>query len=240
MKTRLAFQLDENEDVNRAAASRIRDVVVVEPGDAPDALVTSAPGATDTPSLLVGGDPGAAANLFPAFPWRFSPQVRAIRSSLDAGQLGKPGLLRMHVWSPASQPQGDDTKLAAVDLALWFTGERADAVHASHNPHASLIHLGFPGGAMAMLDFTGALPEGEGYRSLSLIGSRGAAYADDHRDRNLLFDGGAPAASAPGSDCAFIVPMLEEFITAVREGRSAVSAQQEYRNALELLRKATA
>lgn len=44
--------------------------------------------------------------------------VRTIRSSLDAGQLGKPGLLRMHVWSPASRPPGDDTKLTAVDLAL--------------------------------------------------------------------------------------------------------------------------
>lgn len=239
MKTRLAFQLSTKEDDYRAAASRIRDVVVVERDDAPYAIVTSDPRAQGTPSLLVSGDPCAAANLFPAFPWRFSPQVRAIRSSLDAGQLGKPGLLRMHAWSPASQPSGDEAKLAAVDLALWLTGERPDAVHASHNPHALLIHLGFPSGAMAMLDFTGTLPEGESYRSLSLIGSRGAAYADDHRDRNLLFNGGAPAASAPGSESAFIVPMLEDFIAAVREGRSTVAAQQEYSNAVELLRQIT-
>lgn len=110
-------------------------------------------------------------------------------------------------------------------------------MQAVHNSNALIIHLGFPGGAMAMLDFTGALPEGDGYRSLCLIGSRGAAYADDHRDRNLLFDGGAPAASAPESDSAFVVPMLEDFVTAVREGRSAIAAQQEYRNAAELLRK---
>ncbi len=239
MKTRLAFHLSIREDDYRAAASRMRDVLVVEPGDVPDALVTSAPRVPGTPSLLVGGDPCEAANLFPAFPWRFSPQVRVIRSSLDAGQIGKPGLLRMHVWSPASQPPGDEARLAALDLALWLTGECADAVHASHNSHSSLIHLGFPGGAMAMLDFTNTLPEGEGYLSLSLIGSRGSAYADDHRDRNLIFNGGAPAASAPRSDSAFIVPMLGDFITAVREGRSALSAQEEYRNAAELLRQIT-
>ena len=38
------------------------------------------------------------------------------------------------------------------------------------------------------------LPAGQGYDSLSLIGSRGAAYSDDHHNSHLLFTGGHPSA----------------------------------------------
>ena len=74
---------------------------------------------------------------------------------------------------------------------------------------------------MAMIDFSSSLPAGEGYRSLSLIGSRGAAYADDQRDRNLLFRGDAPRATAPDSDFSALQPMIEDFVSAVDGGRSA-------------------
>ena len=88
---------------------------------------------------------------------------------------------------------------------------------------------------MAMLDFTDTLPEGENYRSLSLIGSKGAAYADDHRNRNLLFAGGAPKASPPNFEHAFIQPMLEDFIVSIREGRDSRRATQNYRQALDIV-----
>ena len=89
-----------------------------------------------------------------------------------------------------------------------------------------------------MLDFTSALPEGDGYHSLNLIGSRGAAYADDHRDRNLLFDGGSPAATAPAFQGAYIQPMLEDFVRAVTEEQSSKEACEEYGRAEKILRSA--
>ena len=55
-----------------------------------------------------------------------------------------------------------------------------------------LVHLGFKCGGMALIDFTNSLPDGDNYESLCLIGSKGVAYADDHRNRNLFFNGGAP------------------------------------------------
>ena len=182
MKTRLAFQLDEDEEDYRAAASHIGAVEVVGPDEHPDALVASAGPVAGLPTLLVGAIPSAGSgNEFAALPWRFCPQVRAIRASLDAGQLGRPGLLRLHRWSP---PGGEPGTVAAVDLALWLIGEQPDATHRTRSVKNDVIHLGFPSGAMALLDFTDTLPAGDGYHSLCLVGSNGAAYADDHRDRN--------------------------------------------------------
>jgi hypothetical protein len=57
-----------------------------------------------------------------------------------------------------------------------------------------LVHLGFPGGGMALLDYAAALPAGDGYEALSVIGAAGAAYADDHHNSQLLFRGGPPSA----------------------------------------------
>ena len=49
------------------------------------------------------------------------------------------------------------------------------------------IHLGFPGGGMAIIDYSTSLPQGPGYYFLSMIGSKGAAYADDHNNVNLRY-----------------------------------------------------
>ena len=90
-----------------------------------------------------------------------------------------------------------------------------------------------------MLDFTNSLPAGEGYRSLSLIGSRGAAYADDHRNRNLFFDGGAPQASCPTTEHATIQLMLQHFIAEVREGKDSAASAQSYRKASDIVSEAS-
>ena len=243
MKT-LAFQLKDYGDDFRAAASRIRKVEVVDIDCSPDAVVSDDNEETfgGKPVLLVGCSPKRenvpSCKIFPAFPWRFSPQAMEIRESADAGNLGKPAILRMHVWGTVSDPVDDTTRIGAVDLALWFIGEEANAVFLSGNANSESVHLGFASGAMAMLDFTSALPEGDCYRSLSLIGSRGAAYADDHRDRNILFNGGTPAATAPAIQSAYIQPMLEDFVRGVTEGRTAEAACEEYRKAEKIMRRA--
>ena len=238
MKTRLAFQLDEDEEDYRAAASHIGAVEVVGPDEHPDALVASAGPVAGLPTLLVGAIPSAGSgNEFAALPWRFCPQVRAIRASLDAGQLGRPGLLRLHRWSP---PGGDPGKVAAVDLALWLIGEQPDATHRTRSVKNDVIHLGFPSGAMALLDFTDTLPAGDGYHSLCLVGSNGAAYADDHRDRNLFFTGGAPGATPPAFSQACLRPMLEDFVAAVREKRSPEHTTRDLLRARQLVEEAVA
>ena len=243
MKT-LAFQLKNYGDDFRAAASRIREVEVVDIDSSPDAVVSDDNDETfgGKPVLLVGSSPkmqnAPSCKIFPAFPGRFSPQAMTMRESVDSGNLGKPALLRMHVWGTVSDPVNDSARIGAVDLALWFIGEEANAVFLSGNANSESVHLGFASGAMAMLDFTSALPEGECYQSLSLIGSRGAAYADDHRDRNILFNGGAPAATAPAIQRAYIQPMLEDFVRGVTEGRTTETACEEYRKAEKIMRSA--
>jgi hypothetical protein len=91
---------------------------------------------------------------------------------------------------------------------------------------------------MAMLDFSESLKEGEGYRSLTVVGSDGAAYADDHRDRNLLFAGGAPGATPPPSLHTALRPMLEDFVSAVEKGRPAESAIGDLAKASAIVRRA--
>ena len=93
---------------------------------------------------------------------------------------------------------------------------------------------------MAILDFTDSLPAGEGYRSLCLIGSKGAAYADDHRNRNLFFTGGAPKALPPDFERSFIQPMLENFVARVQKGEPSSNSSQDYRNAQEIVSIASA
>ena len=228
--TRLRFQLKESEADYRAAASRIDDVQVVE--EDADALITDNAGLIpeDVPTLLLGD---TDANAFPALPWRFSPQAQSIRSSLDDGQLGTPGLLRLHHWRPGAITM--DTQIAAIDLALWLFDATPDATHHAASAGNRLFHLGFPGGGMAMIDFCSTPDEGEGYHSLSLIGSRGAAYADDHRNRNLIFTGGAANAELPGYTNAFIQPMLEDFLATLSTGESSEKARNDYLAARQIV-----
>jgi predicted dehydrogenase len=231
--TRLRFQLKESEADHRAAASRIDDARVVE--EDADALITDEAGLIQegVPTLLLGD---TDANAFPALPWRFSPQAQSIRSSLDDGQLGTPGLLRLHHWHPGAITM--DTQIAAIDLALWLFDATPDATHHAISAGNRLFHLGFPGGGMAMIDFSSIPAEGEGYHSLSLIGSRGAAYADDHRDRNLIFTGGVANAELPGCKNAFIQPMLEDFLASVIAGKAPEKANNDYLAAQKIVEEA--
>ena len=135
----LAFQLKDYGDDFRAAASRIREVEVVDIDSSPDAVVSDDKEETfgGKPVLLIGSSPKMqeipSSKIFPAFPWRFSPQAMAMRESVVTGNLGKPALLRMHVWGTISDPVDDSTRIGAVDLALWLIGEETNAVFLSGN-----------------------------------------------------------------------------------------------------------
>ena len=91
---------------------------------------------------------------------------------------------------------------------------------------------------MALLDFTNSMPTGDNYESLCLIGSNGAAYADDHRNRNLFFNGGAPDAKCPDTSMNFIWPMLKDFTQKIKPEGDLESNSTNYNEAFKIFSKA--
>ena len=124
------------------------------------------------------------------------PANRVIIDRLSSGKLGEPGLLRVHCWSGESSRSLASKLYGHIDLAIRFFGSSPAELYCVARGDQSYlqVHLGFAGGGMAVLDFSDRLPAGQGYDSLSLIGSSGAAYSDDHHNTHLLFAGGNPAA----------------------------------------------
>jgi predicted dehydrogenase len=132
--------------------------------------------------------------------------------------------LRLHCWETSSA-ELDPWIIArrqavdGIDLAHWIFGRLPNRVYAFGRPGYVQVHLGFPTGGMALIDYATSLPSGGGYSSLSVIGSAGAAYADDHHNRNLLFSGGVPRAIDPGEGPFHLIAQLGEFVSAIEEAR---------------------
>lgn len=172
-------------------------------------------------------------------PDRYLPSRQLLRQQLDSGRLGEPGLVRSHQWEPtrdASQESAENTPdleasvaaplARALDVALWLMGAPPTVVHAvtpgiageaSRGAAAARrsmqVHLGFAGGGMALIDYVSDLPPGDGYQSLTLIGSTGAAYADDHQNVQLVYGGGHPAAVNAGEGERELVALVQDFVT---------------------------
>jgi myo-inositol 2-dehydrogenase/D-chiro-inositol 1-dehydrogenase len=154
---------------------------------------------------------------------RFLPSRRAVKAAVDTGKLGEPGLLRIHAWTATAE---QDAKTIAVqhavdgiDLAHWLFAGRPERVYALGRPGYVQVHLGFPHGGMALIDYATNLPEGDAYSSLSLIGSTGAAYADDHPNRQLLFRGGPAQAINGGEGPLHLIAQLADFVSAIEAKR---------------------
>jgi hypothetical protein len=156
-------------------------------------------------------------NLTIVNPDRYLPSRQLIRQQLDAGKLGDPGLLRLHRWTPPGHDYGGAI-LRDLDLALWYFGKPPDLVYAVGQADLQL-HLDFPGGGMALLDHFRHLPAGASYCSLSLIGSAGAAYVDDHQNMQLLYCGGAPQAVRTIESMAATAALVQDFVDGIATGR---------------------
>src|SRR5262249_29583039 len=91
------------------------------------------------------------------------------------------------------------------------------------------VHLGFPGGCSALLDYTNGLPAGDGYQSLSVIAASGAAYADDHQNTQLLFRGGHPQGVRADERAGQLAAMAQEFVDALAAGRDPSAGADEWR-----------
>jgi hypothetical protein len=167
----------------------------------------------------------------------FLPSRGLLHQQLKSGKLGELGLLRLHRWQPCdAQPASiNDLPVALVldvELVLWYAGRSPDVVfaveRADEQQSASTflqLHFGLPGGAMALLDYARRLPGGEGYDSLSLIGSSGAAYADDHQNMQLAYGGGRPLALRTEQRDGQLAVMAQRFVDAVRSGSAGAEPE---------------
>ena len=176
---------------------------------------------------------------------RFLPSQQVLKQRLDSGKLGELGLLRAHRWhaGAGNGPLPDWQDLAApyLDLANWLFDDRPERVYArSAGSDYVQIHLGFRAGGMALIDVSAGLPPGDGYRSVSVIGSAGAGYADDHHNRALLFGGGDPAARDPGEGNHDLAGELADFTAAIAENRAPAVGADDAHAALLVAEAATA
>jgi len=188
---------------------------------------------------------------------RFRPSIAAVKLALDSRKLGDPALLRVHSWEPhraaTSGKSPAPTELFGdiiwtraaqhLDLAQWifrgppteiFVLGRNGPAEGSRGPEYVQIHLGFPHGGMALISLAESLPDGESYDSLSLVGSTGAAYADDHYQTHLLYRGGTPAALKTGEGIMAITAELREFIDAITSNRAPAVTGADGKAALQL------
>ncbi len=176
---------------------------------------------------------------------RFMPSQQAVKAALTDGKLGEPGLLRMHRWTESTgQSDPDDIVMGqtvdGIDLAIWLFDGMPTEVYAVSRPSYVQVHLGFADGGMALIDDAQTLPGGDGYFSLSLIGSTGAAYADDHHNRNLLFRGGDPSAIETGQGSLHLTAQLQEFVAAIEEQREPAANGADSQAALQVAEAAVA
>lgn len=170
-------------------------------------------------------------------PDRYLPSRQQIRRQVG-NTLGEPGLIRSHRWLPSTN-EGEFSEWLVRDLdsILWLAGRYPDRVFALESkqdgsPGRYLqVHLGFPGGGMALLDLTNRLPAGDGYASLSVIASSGAAYADDHHNMQLLYRGDRPQALQTDERARQHAAMIQETIDAILLNRDCSATLAEWRNA---------
>ena len=196
----------------------------------------------------------AGVRLMVAHSLRYTPALRTVKLSLDDGELGRPGLLRIHRWMPLFPGDRTNWKLDPsrngglsiheavheIDLALWMFDALPERIYArARNARAGgmlmpdylQIHLGFDAGGMSLIDLALTLPHGDRYFSLTLVGSLGTAYADDHHNMQLVFGGGNAVALKTEPHPLAVAEQVQEFVDAVdaeREpaipGRAATAA----------------
>lgn len=163
------------------------------------------------------------------------PSRQLIKQQLfDAFNLGHVGLIRIHRWesSPADRDL-DSTRLPVplvrdMELAMWlmdffpnliYAVEQSSGEREGHSVGSIQVHLGCAGGGMVLIDYTDGLPAGDGYQSLTVIGSDGAAYADDHQNQQIVYGGGCARAMPTGEGVLALVTLVQQFVDELRSKR---------------------
>jgi len=191
---------------------------------------------------------------------RYRPDTLAVRASMSEGHIGQPGLVRSHRWQPSRPHETDVWEFSPkvqegifveeltrdIDIASWlFEAPPTDVFAISRSlgddpPDWAVVHLGFSGGGMAVLEIAICLPQGDGYRSLELIGDNGAAYIDDQYNMQLLYSGGSPSARLTEQGDAAAIGQLQAFTEAIECGSDPNNSARASVLALEVAEAASA
>jgi predicted dehydrogenase len=183
-------------------------------------------------------------------PDRHLPSRQLIKQQVP-GKLGEVGLVRVHRWGPAGplpEPLGLPGPLVRdLDVVLWLSDLLPDVVFALERPGPAgrhlQVHLGFPGGGMALLDYDDGTPRGAGYQALTVVGAAGAAYADDHQNAQLLFRDGRALAVRTGEGLRQILSLAQEWIDGLGTGTDPTAGLASWRKVfavVEAIRQALA
>jgi hypothetical protein len=163
---------------------------------------------------------------------RFLPSRQLVCGQLD--RLGEPGLVRLRRWSAVVLPPH---LLRDLDSVIDLIGRSLEVVWASGAIGDLLqVHLGFHGGAMALIDHAAGRAVGD-HSSLSVIASSGAAYADDHANQQLLFTPSGAARALRGSeDVLASAAMVQSFVDSVAAGADLSADLTAWRRVLGVYR----
>ena len=171
-------------------------------------------------------------------PERFLPSRQLIRQQLDSGKLGEPGLIRIHRWESGAGDELSTPLTRELDVTLWLMGSAPNLVYGVSAGGSQQVHLGFPGGGMALVDYVDSLPAGDGYQSLSVIASTGAAYADDHQNVQLHYAGGHPRAVLASEGQRALIALVQHFVSALGSGEALAGSVDEWRTTMSVASEA--
>jgi predicted dehydrogenase len=160
-------------------------------------------------------------------PDRWRPSRRLVKQ-LIPDKLGQAALVRMHRWDSSGRPAIFPAGLPGplwrdIDTALWLAGRTPNVVFALQHglvvgAGACLLHVhfGYADGGMALIDYDNRLPAGDPYHALSVIGTTGAAYADDQENMQLLYRGGRSQALRAEEDRQVYRDLIQSFADSLR------------------------
>lgn len=197
-------------------------------------------------------------------PKRMHAYSQSIHEGLHQQRLGNPALVRIHRWDaaddvlvPGQNPQSHvwQSFVEEVDLACSLFGSMPTTIFGKSLPAGSddehtgglVGHFGFQAEETAATNSPGmaivdcALHAGSPYYSASLIGSSGAAYADDHHNTNLLLKNGTRGVNVPVDD--WLPNQIVCFLLSIESGernRSVDELQQAIRVAHACVQSAAA
>lgn len=176
----------------------------------------------------------AGVKLMVGLSTRYLPSQQTVKNAITSGDLGELGLVRIHHWEAGTNGTNAIGHVTSeIDVANWLFEALPSEVYATGRSDDYLqVHLGFPNGGMALIDYASSLPHGGGYFSLSVIGSTGTATADDHHNMNLIYRGGKPLAVTGGQGISHVRAQLQEFVDAIGEQRAPATSGIDGRNAL--------
>ncbi len=176
----------------------------------------------------------AGAKLMVGLATRYLPAQQTVKNAIASGDLGELGLVRIHRWEAGTNGSHVIGRITSdIDVANWLFESLPTEIYATGRRDDYLqVHLGFKNGGMALIDCSSSLPAGADYFSLSVIGSTGAATADDHHNMNLIYRGGSPLAVTVGQGVSYIRAQIQEFVDAIEEHRPPATAGIDWRNAL--------